>query len=115
MGNGRQWWSWIAIDDVVGLFRHALERRDLPGPINATAPAPVRNAEFARTLGRVLHRPALLPAPALALRLVLGSEMANALLLGGARVLPRRALETDYPFRFAELEPALRRLLGSAA
>jgi uncharacterized protein (TIGR01777 family) len=115
MGSGRHWWSWIAMDDLVGLFLHALERPRLLGPINATAPGAVRNREFARTLGRVLGRPALIPAPAFALRLLLGGEMADELLLGGAKVVPRVALETGYDFRFADLEAALRHLLMGRA
>jgi uncharacterized protein (TIGR01777 family) len=115
MGSGRQWWSWIAMDDLVGLFLHALDQPRLVGPMNATAPGAVRNREFARTLGRVLGRPAVIPAPAFALRLLLGREMADELLLGGARVAPRVALETGYRFRFADLEAALRHLLAGRA
>lgn len=111
LGSGRQWWSWIALDDLVGLVVHALRRDDVRGALNATAPAPVRQADFARALGRVLRRPAVLPAPAFALRLLLGRGMANALLLSSARVRPSRALGSGYGFRFAELEPALRHVL----
>ncbi len=110
-GNGKQWWSWIAIDDCLGAIYHALATESLSGPVNLTAPQPVTNREFAKTLGHVLGRPALLPAPAPVLRLVLG-EMADALLLSSCRALPKRLAETGYAFRFNHLEAALRHLLG---
>jgi hypothetical protein len=117
LGAGRQWMSWIALDDLVHAFRHALSHETLRGAVNAVAPGAVRQAEFARTLGRVLHRPAFLPAPAMALRLVLGREMADELLLASQRVEPRRLRETGCAFRFPELEPALHHVLrgGTAA
>lgn len=105
LGPGRQWWSWVHRDDVVGLIAHALEKSDLSGPVNVTAPQAVRQKEFAQVLGRVLRRPAFMPAPAFALKFVLG-EFSNEL-LSSKRVLPKRAQETGYRFRFAELEPAL--------
>jgi uncharacterized protein (TIGR01777 family) len=107
VSSGRQWWSWIHVDDWVAMARWAIEREELSGPINLTAPAPVTNREFATTLGRVLRRPAGLPAPAFALRLALG-EMADALILTGQRVLPARASEGGFTFRYATLEAALR-------
>jgi hypothetical protein len=110
IGSGQQYWPWIHIADLVGLVEHALAHDTLSGPVNATAPTPVRQAEFARILGRVLHRPALLPTPAFALRTVLG-EFAGEV-TGSRKVLPARALESGYAFRFAGLEPALRDLLG---
>lgn len=110
MGSGRQWMPWIHIADEVGLIDFLLQHEGCSGPYNACAPNPVRNAEFARTLGRVLHRPALLPAPACVLRLALG-EMAG-LLLGGQHLQPRRTLEAGYRFRFPELEAALTDLLA---
>ncbi len=113
MGQGDQWMSWIGIDDVLGALHHALLTDGLRGPVNLTAPNPVRNAEFAQVLGRVLHRPTVLPAPAPALRLAMG-EMADELLLAGARVLPERLRETGYQFRQPELEQALRHVLGRA-
>jgi uncharacterized protein (TIGR01777 family) len=111
LGSGRQWVSWVAIDDVMGAVAHALMTGDLNGPVNVTAPEPVTNRVLAKTLGRVLGRPALLPAPAAALRLVFG-EMADAALLGSQRALPVRLLGSAYRFRFPSLEPALRSLLG---
>jgi uncharacterized protein (TIGR01777 family) len=110
-GSGRQYVSWVAIDDAIGVVLHALVREDLRGPINVVSPAPVSNAAFARTLGRVLRRPALLPLPALAARLAFG-EMADALLLASARVLPAKLQASGYRFRLPELEGAMRHLLG---
>ena len=111
VGNGRQYWSWIALDDAVGAIHHALMCRTLSGPVNVVAPAPVTNAEFTKTLGRVLSRPTIVPLPTLAARLVLG-EMANELLLASIRVQPQRLIDTGYPFRQPKLESALRHLLG---
>ncbi len=106
-GDGRQWFSWIHIDDLVALYLLALD--GVGGAINATAPHPVRNADFAATLGAVLRRPTLLPVPAFALRAVLG-EGANAL-LEGQRVLPKRVQELGFRFKFPELRGALESLL----
>jgi uncharacterized protein (TIGR01777 family) len=111
LGSGRQWMSWISIEDAIGAIYHALMTDSLAGPVNAAAPQPVRNREFAHTLGRVLGRPALVPVPAVALRLLFG-EMADVALLGSARVLPARLEEAGYAFRYPELEGALRFLLG---
>ncbi|RMF39358.1 MAG: TIGR01777 family protein [Planctomycetota bacterium] len=110
LGSGRQFWSWIAIDDVVSAIGFAMERPDLDGPVNVVAPQPVRNIEFTRTLAGVLHRPALLPAPSFLLRLGLG-EMADELLLASARVRPRRLEEAGFQFCLPQLDVALRTLL----
>jgi len=110
-GDGRQWMSWIAIDDEVAAIEHLLTS-DVHGPVNLTAPNPCRNADFAKTLGAVLGRPALLPVPAFGPKLLLGGERAEALLFGGQQVLPRVLIESGYEFRHAELEPALRAVLG---
>lgn len=110
MGSGRQWMPWIHIEDEVGLIDFLLQHEECRGPYNACAPNAVRNAEFARTLGRVLHRPALLPAPACVLRLAFG-EMSD-LLLGGQHLQPQRTLDAGYQFRFPDLEAALADLLG---
>jgi len=110
-GSGRQYVSWVAIDDAMGAVVHAILTDDLRGPVNVVAPSPVTNAEFARTLARMLRRPALLRLPAFAARLAFG-EMADALLLASARVMPARLQSSGYQFRFPELEPALRYLLG---
>ena len=112
IGGGRQYVSWVALDDLPHIILHALQRDDLSGPVNAVAPRPVTNREFTETLGTALSRPTPLPVPAFALRLAVGGEMADALLLASARVIPRRLEETGYRFRFAELSAALRHLLG---
>ena len=107
VGNGRQYVSWIAIDDLVRCIEHVIGCDSLSGPVNAVAPNPVTNAVFAKTLGRVLHRPAWTPAPALAIKAMFG-EMGQALLLQGARVLPNKLLDDDFAFHHADLEAALR-------
>ena len=111
VGSGRQYWSWIALDDLVRVIRYCLEGTQLRGPVNAVAPAPVTNSEFTAVLGRVLRRPTLLPLPAFAARLVLG-EMANELLLSSARVIPKRLQESGFTFRHDQIEGALRKELG---
>lgn len=113
-GSGRQLMSWIAMDDLVGALHYALMTESLRGPVNATAPQPVTNAQFAETLGHVLGRPTLVAVPAVALRLALG-EMAQTTLLSGARAVPERLLASGFGFRYPELEPALRHLLGRRA
>jgi hypothetical protein len=110
LGSGKQWMSWVALDDVVAAIRDAIETSSWRGPVNVVAPNPVRNVEFTRVLARALHRPALFPAPAFALRLILG-EMADALLLSSQRVVPQKLLDGRFSFRYAELESALRRAL----
>lgn len=106
VGGGRQFMSWIALSDAVGVLQFLLTRGDLEGPVNAVAPYPVTNAEFSATLGRALRRPALLPLPGFAVRLALG-EMGGALLLGGAKVAPAKLLEAGYAFRFPLLQGAI--------
>lgn len=111
IGDGAQWMSWIALDDVIGAIRHALTTDALRGPVNTVAPAPVTNADFTRTLGRVLGRPTLIPLPAFAARLALG-EMADELALVSQRVMPARLLASGFAFRRPTLEDALRAALG---
>jgi uncharacterized protein (TIGR01777 family) len=111
LGGGRQWMSWISIDDAVGAVHHAIMTEALSGPVNTTAPEPVTNREFTATLARVLGRPALLPVPAPALRLALG-EMGQVAVLGSARVVPERLSQSGYRFRHPMLEGALRFVLG---
>jgi uncharacterized protein (TIGR01777 family) len=113
-GSGRQWQSWIAIDDWVGAALHLLEH-DVVGPVNLTAPNPVTNAEFASTLGRVLHRPAFVPVPRFGPKLVLGAELADSLLFESQRVLPSILHESGHQVAHADLEPALRAVLGRPA
>jgi uncharacterized protein len=110
IGHGRQWWSWIHVEDAAALLLFAVENLDARGPVNATAPWPDRNAEFTRALGRVLRRPTIAPAPAWALRLMLRGFARE--LLASRRVVPAAALALGFPFRFPELEPALRDALS---
>jgi len=111
LGTGRQWWSWIGLDDEVGAIVHCLETESVRGPVNATAPNPVTNAEFSKTLGKTLHRPAFLRTPTPALVAALGPERARELVLASQRVLPRALQESGYTFRhptLADLAPTLR-------
>src|SRR5882724_3504743 len=114
VGTGRQWMSWISLEDVIGAIHHALFTDALEGPFNVVGPAPVRNAELTATLGRVLGRPAVLPAPASALRLVFG-QMADETILASLRVLPDRLVASGYRFLHPSLESALRFELGRFA
>lgn len=111
IGRGRRYWSWIAIDDLLEVFRFALERSDLSGPVNAASPNPVTNAEFARALGRVVRRPALIPVPPVALRLLFGRDQANEAMLTSVRLVPVRLLAAGFRFRYPEVEGALRHVL----
>jgi len=112
IGSGEQYLSWIALDDVLAAIAHALTTASLKGPVNITAPEPVTALEFARTLGRVLRRPALLRVPLFALRILFGAESAW-LLQSGQRVLPSRLIASGFRFRFSAVEPALRQLLAA--
>ena len=111
VGSGRQYLSWIHVDDWVRLVGWAIGTTAIDGPLNATAPGPVTNRELAGALARALRRPAAMPAPAFAIRLVLG-EMADALILNGQRVLPAKAAAHGFQFRYPDLESALRQLYG---
>ncbi|HEY6057896.1 MAG TPA: TIGR01777 family oxidoreductase [Candidatus Limnocylindrales bacterium] len=110
LGSGRQWFSWIHIDDLVAIYRRAIDDPALSGPINAASPEPCRNTEFAAALGRALGRPNWLPVPAWLLRLVLRDQ--STLVIGSRRAVPARAMQLAFPFRFTELERALRDALG---
>jgi hypothetical protein len=112
VGSGKQYLSWIGIDDLAQIILFAATTEALHGPVNAAAPNPVTNFEFTKTLGRVLGRPTIFPMPAFAVRLAFG-EMGKELLLASARIEPARLLSAGYQFRFPELEGALRHLLGS--
>jgi uncharacterized protein (TIGR01777 family) len=112
IGNGRQYMSWITLDDVVGAFLFALGNEQLRGPVNAVAPQAVRNLEFVRALGNALHRPAFFPLPAFVVRTVFG-EMGEALLLGSARVRPAKLEAAGYKYRHPELSEALQATLKS--
>jgi uncharacterized protein (TIGR01777 family) len=110
LGSGRQWMPWIHIDDEVGLLLMLLDRADAEGPFNGSAPDPVQQRDFVRALARVLHRPAVMPAPAVAIRLALGEQAVLA--LEGQRAVPAAALAAGYRFTHTDLEAALRDLLG---
>jgi uncharacterized protein (TIGR01777 family) len=110
LGSGRQWWSWVAVDDVVGAIQHVLENDSLHGPVNTVAPQQVTNAEFTKTLAGVLKRPALFPMPAFAVRLVFG-EMGQELFLASQRVEPAKLTASGYQFQHPELRKALEEIL----
>lgn len=109
-GSGRQWWSWVMFEDVIGVLHHAVTHDDVVGPVNVTAPNPVTNREWTRVLARVLGRPAVLPVPRFGPRLVLG-EMVDELVYASARVVPEATMATGYRFRFSDLEAGLRSVL----
>ncbi|MEL6985544.1 MAG: TIGR01777 family oxidoreductase, partial [Actinomycetota bacterium] len=110
-GSGDQYMSWISIDDQVASMIHLLDKPELDGPFNLTAPAPVTNAEFTSTLGKVLGRPSLIPVPSFGPRLVIGADRADALLFDSIRVLPEALQKSGYQFENPELEGALRSVL----
>ena len=109
LGSGNQWMSWIHVDDVIGIVMHALENEEVQGPLNATAPKPVRNIEFTKTLGSVLRKPTILPVPTFGLKIMMG-EFANFVVLS-QNVLPEKTEASGYQFRFETLESALKDLL----
>jgi uncharacterized protein (TIGR01777 family) len=111
IAGGRQYMSWIHIDDEVGILLWALDNEAVSGTLNATAPEPVTNREFSKTLGRALGRPAVIPVPKLALSAMYGGELADTV-VGSLRVIPRRAQDLGYEFRYPTLEPALRAALA---
>ena len=110
VGSGRQWMSWISLEDVVGAINFALENDELSGPINIVAPNPVTNKEFTRTLGEVIHRPTILPLPQFAVKLAFG-EMGDALLLDSTRVAPERLTNSGFKFKFEKLKLAVQNAL----
>lgn len=114
VGDGRQWLSWIGIDDLVDIYHRGLWDTGLSGPVNAVAPIPVRNADYSRGLAQVLRRPAVLPVPALGPRLLLGAQGARELALAGQRVVPARLADAGHRFRYPALVPALQHVLGKA-
>jgi uncharacterized protein (TIGR01777 family) len=113
LGRGNQWWSFIALDDLLYLIHHVLISDSIHGPVNATSPEPVTNADFTKGLGRVLHRPAVLTVPRFALELALG-PMTEPLLLASARVNPEKVLDSGFEFAYPSLDSALRHVLGRA-
>ena len=116
IGSGRQWWSWIHVDDIVGGIHHAIRAESLvspmTGPVNLVAPNPVRNAEFTKVLASVLGRPAFFPVPEFALRLAFGAQAAEEMLLASQRVEPEKLRGSGYTFRFRDLRTALEDLVG---
>ncbi len=112
LGNGRQWWPWVSVRDVVGAIQHVLNHESLTGPVNTVAPNPVTNAEFTSILASVLKRPAIFPMPAFAVRLVFG-EMGEELFLGSQRVQPAKLVATGYQFQHPDLKNALKQILQS--
>ena len=115
LGDGRQWLSWIGIDDLVDVYHRALWDTALSGPVNAVAPQPVRNTEYTHTLAHVLHRPAILPVPSLGPRMLLGAQGARELACASQKVLPGKLSQAGHRFRQPDLEHALRHLLGRTA
>jgi hypothetical protein len=111
LGSGRQWMSWIHMDDMVGAIHHVLGAESLTGPVNLVGPHPVRNSEFTKVLAVVLRRPAIFPVPQFALRLAFGKEAAEEMLLASQRVEPARLAASGYVFRFRELRAALENLV----
>jgi uncharacterized protein (TIGR01777 family) len=111
LGSGEQWMSWIALDDLVSLLEFAVLNTTLHGPVNAVAPNPVTNADFTRELAAALHRPAIFPVPALALKVLFGDM--SEMLLGSQRVIPEAALRAGFRFRFTEAGEALRQIFAS--
>ncbi|HYL63926.1 MAG TPA: TIGR01777 family oxidoreductase [Candidatus Methylomirabilis sp.] len=112
IASGKQWMSWISLEDVISILRFALEKNEVRGPLNVISPQPLQNAEFTKTLARALRRPAILPAPGFVLRLLLG-EMADALLLSSQRVIPQKLEQLGYQFQHQDLASALTAFLGA--
>jgi uncharacterized protein (TIGR01777 family) len=111
LGSGRQWMSWVTLEDVIGVIRWALENEGVNGVVNVVSPKPVRNADFTRELGRAMHRPAIFTAPAFALRTAMGTEMADSMLLASERVLPGRLKQMGFGFQHENLGDALAAIL----
>lgn len=112
LGSGKQWMSWVALADHVRAIRFLIDT-EITGPVNVTAPTPVTNAVFTKTLGRVLHRPTVIPVPRFGPKILLGAELAEALLLEGQRVMPEVLLEAGFEFRYDDLETALRSIFDA--
>ena len=113
LGSGRQWMSWVTLEDVVSVIQFALKNENVGGALNVVAPQPVQNAEFTEALAKAMHRPAIFPAPVFALRLALGRELADALLLGSQRAVPHRLQALGYSFLHPGLNAALEAVLRS--
>ena len=114
IGSGKQWWSWIHVDDIIGGIRHAIGNESVSGPVNLVGPNAVRNAEFTKVLASVLRRPAIFPVPEFAVRLAFGTQAAEEMLLASQRVVPARLEASGYAFRYRELRTALGNLVRQA-
>jgi uncharacterized protein (TIGR01777 family) len=112
VGSGKQWMSWLALDDIIAIYNRVLEDESMRGAFNATSPNPVTNEEFTKALGNVLYRPTILPLPEFAVNLIFG-EMGDALLLDSTRAVPKRLEEAGFEFKFTDLTTALKHELGS--
>ncbi len=112
LGDGRQWFPWVHVDDVADVFAFALTEDSLSGPVNVTAPNPVRHGEFVKALGKVLNRPTVIPVPAPLVELAMGKEMARDMVLASQRVIPAKLVEHGYAFRYAQVDEALRAAVG---
>jgi uncharacterized protein (TIGR01777 family) len=110
VGNGRQWFPWIHLDDLMAALLFIFEHPQITGPLNFCAPHPLTNRELAASLGKILHRPAIMPAPAFLMRLVLGEF--SQVLLGSQRTVPRKLLDHGFKFRYPEIETALEAIVG---
>lgn len=115
LGNGRQWFSWVATEDAVAAAEYLLARDDISGPVNVTAPQPATNIEFTKALGHALRRPVLFPIPSMVLRLLFGRGLADEMLLGSVRAVPTRLLKAGFRFRHATIEGVLEAELGQGA
>lgn len=113
LGSGRQWWSWVTLDDQVRTLLHILETDGLTGPVNVSTPNPVRNEDFARALGDVLSRPSAIPVPEFALKLALGSDAAEELILASLRVIPQKLLDSGFVFAHPDIEAGLKAAYGA--
>ncbi|MCB2211186.1 TIGR01777 family oxidoreductase [bacterium] len=112
IGDGQQWFPWVHVDDVADAFAFALTEDSLSGPVNVTAPNPVRHGEFVKALGKVLNRPTVIPVPAALAELAMGKEMARDMVLASQRVVPEKLVEHGFAFRYAQVDDALRAALG---
>ena len=111
IGNGKQWMSWIHMEDLIGIIRYAIDNETISGAVNGTAPEPVTNKAFSSTLGKALKRPAFFPMPAFVVKLMFG-QMGEELLLAGQRVIPDKISKAGYAFKYADLDGALREVVS---
>jgi uncharacterized protein len=110
IGSGKQWWSWIMLEDLLNIYIYALENESISGPVNAVAPNAYRNKDFVKALGKAMHRPALMPLPTFAVKLLLG-EMGDALLLSSQHVIPKKLTDSGFTFKYTDLEAGLESIL----